>query len=775
MSKKSLKKSGKKYDPDQPRDPGGEGGGRWVKTGASAEDEDDLDAGQSVASLSTDEHQKVIDNLKDTYSVDEMSDMMIEDVGEDELLEALGESENLPNDFDAGNSNASYLKDVIRGLGADEAANMLIGLVPPGVIAHLLKDKDAEKSGVDKMSKRLLFVPITKMDEEKRLVYGIMADETPDRAGEIFDYETSKPHFEKWSGDIHKASDGKSYGNVRVMHTAKAAGKLDQIAFNDDNKEIECVAKVVDDDEWKKCLEGVYTGFSIGGKYVKKWKGEDGNYRYTASPAEVSLVDSSCNTSCNFALQKADGSEVLVDFKPYIPDNADILAQAEALAKAAGHTNWALCIDDARDALVKMHEGLLDADGEDLAKAFEKEDDAGEEDGEKAKEEKKSGKGKKKPDKAEGEEEAAAEGEDEEEEAKEGGEVDKAAAAEQALGEVEQVWKAKDGKTFVKKADAVTYQAGLLVSAITDPVKKAIADLKKSFSGEAEELPLGAEAGTPAVFADLSKAHKAVTGLAALVEDNDILEKSMYDVQSFASALQSVAYVQESLAWSGSLDNQEPSPIAVALKEQVSGLAATFIALAIEECAGLVARLKPTQIDQILADVATQEVDPTADPEVGVAVAQAVKFLKEDNDILAKRGARNSKRDAATLQKAHDSLVALGVACAEKDMKKLDDTDDLAKMAVVVAENDELKKTLAGIVPEIAELKKIADEWKKLPQAGAPRTHVIEKGQDLAKVDGSGDAPMTLEDVAKNYTPEQIAAAYIRLSQQNPQDAMKRG
>ena len=113
-----------------------------------------------------------------------------------------------------------------------------------------------------------LFVPITKIDAAQRLVYGIATAESPDRSGEICDYETTKPYYEKWSGEIEKTSGGKSLGNLRSMHGKVAAGKVTSLAFNDDAKQIEICAKVVDDQEWKKVEEGVYTGFSQGGAYV---------------------------------------------------------------------------------------------------------------------------------------------------------------------------------------------------------------------------------------------------------------------------------------------------------------------------------------------------------------------------------------------------------------------------------------------------------------------------------------------------------------------------
>lgn len=159
-----------------------------------------------------------------------------------------------------------------------------------------------------------LFIPITKIDEEKRLVYGTITEEVMDKSGEVFDYDSSKPHYEKWSNEIAKATDGKSVGNLRVMHGTKAAGKLTQLDMDDAEKRVSCVAKVVDDDEWNKCLEGVYSGFSHNGRCLKRWV-EKGVRRYTVAPFEVSLVDNPCSPGSHFQVAKADGTTEEREFK----------------------------------------------------------------------------------------------------------------------------------------------------------------------------------------------------------------------------------------------------------------------------------------------------------------------------------------------------------------------------------------------------------------------------------------------------------------------------
>ena len=160
-----------------------------------------------------------------------------------------------------------------------------------------------------------LDIPITKVDAVQCLVYGVATAEVADRAGEICDYASTKPLYEKWSDAIATSSGGKSLGNLRAMHGAVAAGKVTALTFNDDAKQIEICAKVVDDAEWIKVAEGVYTGFSQGGAYARRWTDDTGAKRYTADPHEISLVDLPCLSKAKFEMIKADGSHEWRAFK----------------------------------------------------------------------------------------------------------------------------------------------------------------------------------------------------------------------------------------------------------------------------------------------------------------------------------------------------------------------------------------------------------------------------------------------------------------------------
>jgi len=163
------------------------------------------------------------------------------------------------------------------------------------------------------------FAPITKVDADKREVWGTLAEEALDKSNEIFDYEKSKPYFQKWNQQFHKLTaslEEPSVGNVREMHGKSAAGKFTVMNYDDASKLISVCAKVVDDNAWKKVESGVYTGFSIGGDYVETWADPvvKGAKRYIADPKEGSLVDNPCMYGATFEVVKADGATELRKF-----------------------------------------------------------------------------------------------------------------------------------------------------------------------------------------------------------------------------------------------------------------------------------------------------------------------------------------------------------------------------------------------------------------------------------------------------------------------------
>src|ERR1700690_726106 len=199
-----------------------------------------------------------------------------------------------------------------------------------------------------------MFVPITKVDAAQRLVYGVLASEVVDKTGEVFDYATSKPNGEAGAGEIAKATDGKSVGNLREMHGKSAAGKFTTLECDDKAKTINVCAKVIDDDAWEKVQEGVYTGFSIGGSYEKKWTDGEGLKRYTAKPSEGSLVDNPANPDARFTMVKADGTTLEKNFKAPAP-TAPPAPELEQVWKAKDGQTFAT------KALAKTHNDEIEA------------------------------------------------------------------------------------------------------------------------------------------------------------------------------------------------------------------------------------------------------------------------------------------------------------------------------------------------------------------------------------------------------------------------------
>jgi hypothetical protein len=162
---------------------------------------------------------------------------------------------------------------------------------------------------------KIMFAQFVKVNEATGEFTGIAAEEIPDQAGEIFDYEASKPLIKAWSDDSFEHSGGKSRGNLRAMHDPKrAAGLLTAIIFNDAAKRVEVSGQVVDTEELAKLAKGVYTGLSFGGSYA--WRKQEGiHVRYAAKPVELSLADKPCVPTARFTLVKADGSEVEMGFE----------------------------------------------------------------------------------------------------------------------------------------------------------------------------------------------------------------------------------------------------------------------------------------------------------------------------------------------------------------------------------------------------------------------------------------------------------------------------
>jgi phage head maturation protease len=151
-----------------------------------------------------------------------------------------------------------------------------------------------------------IHLPITKIDEEQRTVWGVATSEAIDSQNDIVDYAASKAAFSDW------------LGNIREMHQPVAVGKAIDIQFDDETKQVLIGAKISEstdgENAWIKVKEGVLNGFSIGGniKQISKEVAKDKNGNDTPVTrivdydlGETSLVDSPANPEALFVMVKS--------------------------------------------------------------------------------------------------------------------------------------------------------------------------------------------------------------------------------------------------------------------------------------------------------------------------------------------------------------------------------------------------------------------------------------------------------------------------------------
>lgn len=519
-------------------------------------------------------------------------------------------------------------------------------------------------AGEEPMDNLSIFVPVFKVDAKKRIVYGTAVVEEVDRSGEIFDYASSKPEFEKWSAGFEKATDGKSKGNVRAMHGKVAAGKLQDIGFDDKRKAIDVAAKIVDADEWKKVEEGVYTGFSIGGAYLKRW--QDGDHkRYTARPAEISLVDLPCGPSATFSMIKADGSEELRKFaapaatEPVVKTitNDDVAARAEELAKASGK-HFIAHIEEARKQLetelaAEVAKAAQDsAAAETSAMAAEAASAAATTAAEAVTTD---------PVAKSNDGEAAPAAEAGTAEAEPVGDVTKTTPSD-----IAQVWVSDrlPGQHFAKKGELekalIDLDAKEAVSKaaapVLDAIKAAVGETAASAAESAAKVEDGAiatkEALSEAIKAfdfgkggnaprrALVKAARTLGALDLLPEGLVFVVKDAAEAAELAKGanLYTVASLSRMLACVEEMEETAEMGYGTPLpKELTDRFGTALVALG-----DIVADI----LDAVLKDIKAEEAE------------EAAKFAGHLVDLV-KVGARNSRADKSTIKKAHDALVAL--------------------------------------------------------------------------------------------------------------------
>lgn len=136
-----------------------------------------------------------------------------------------------------------------------------------------------------------MYVPFIRVATESREVEGVMSDEQIDTYGTVFDYDAMKAAVKRWSGNIREQHD---------IH--KAVGRRVNVTFDDTNRSVLLRVRVSTgaEDTWKKILDGVLTGFSIGVSRYTAPKAQERNQKIVPvftdfDLGEVSLVDAPSN------------------------------------------------------------------------------------------------------------------------------------------------------------------------------------------------------------------------------------------------------------------------------------------------------------------------------------------------------------------------------------------------------------------------------------------------------------------------------------------------
>ena len=154
-----------------------------------------------------------------------------------------------------------------------------------------------------------IFIEFIKKDNDKRLVTGYASTPALDSQGEIVEKDAIANALAGYLGNWDEKNKRWIYGGIREMHQMSAVGKT--IKAQVDNKGLYIEGKVVDDNAWKKVKEGVYAGFSIGGKVIK----QIGNRIKDLKLSEISLVDRPANPDAVFMMVKADSSGKMKDIQ----------------------------------------------------------------------------------------------------------------------------------------------------------------------------------------------------------------------------------------------------------------------------------------------------------------------------------------------------------------------------------------------------------------------------------------------------------------------------
>jgi phage head maturation protease len=566
-----------------------------------------------------------------------------------------------------------------------------------------------------------LFGSLSKVEDQEDgtiKVYGVASSESRDQADEIVRAAAMREALPDYS----------RFPALREMHQPMAAGKVLEAEVDDDGI-TNIVAHVVDPVAIVKVRTGVYAGFSIGGKVLKR-DPSDRSIITALRLIEISLVDSPCNPDAVLSMWKADA---MIEYKP---SSEETIARAKNLAKAAGSPRFKDFLFEASQELISEH---LLAKGEIEPPEDPAIDQGAETPADPAADD---------PDPKE----AAAEADQPGAEAENAGE-DPAAEADQKEAAAEGDAPADPGDGEDGAGEGDQDPAG---SAADDPDPKEAAaegdpaspeDPAAALSnaiGKAKDALAAASADESQAgpFADLGKAAAALRAIS--IEDPE-LKKSLYSVSRFADLLDSFSCLASSMHFEAEYEGDN-SPIPAQLAEACRNLGEILVAMAQEEVAELMAGL-PEAVEIIY--VAGDGVEPESIELAG----QIVDLIKADEALMNAAAERIAKAAPADPNAdGEDPLAKANERIAELESENAD----------LGAEKERLNKALGDAAPQVSELaeqiadlrKRFEDEPLPAKTAGPAATRTIQKGEDSAGAGGAG------RDSLGGLSPEQFEKAW---------------
>ena len=158
-----------------------------------------------------------------------------------------------------------------------------------------------------------LFADITKSEgDDERIVVGIATTETMDGEGGTWNGQTYEGDIIDKAAVESALGDYMEWANIREMHLPSAVGTVLKAEIV--NGRLQLTAKIVDHAAWEKVREGVYRGFSIGGKVLKAIvellpDGRRVRRVLKLLLSEISLVDRPANPDAKILLWKFQKTE----------------------------------------------------------------------------------------------------------------------------------------------------------------------------------------------------------------------------------------------------------------------------------------------------------------------------------------------------------------------------------------------------------------------------------------------------------------------------------